>query len=49
MGIQLVFAVLFGGGQDWIADLAGFVTGFVLTTALVPGGLARLIAAVRNR
>lgn len=49
MGIQLVFAVLFGGGQDWIADLAGFVTGFVLTTALVPGGLARLVAAMRSR
>lgn len=49
MGIQLVFGLLFGAGQDWIADLAGFVTGFALTMALVPGGLARLIAAVRNR
>jgi len=26
--IQLVFAILFGSSQDWIADIAGFAAGF---------------------
>ncbi|MEM9432552.1 MAG: rhomboid family intramembrane serine protease [Pseudomonadota bacterium] len=49
MGIQLVFGVLFGSGYDWIADLAGFATGFVLSFVLSPGGGSRLLAKLRNR
>lgn len=48
MGLQLVFGVLFDGGFGWAADLGGFATGFVLTTLLVPGGLANLIARIRR-
>ncbi len=39
MGIQLVFGLLFGGGKDWIADLAGFVAGFGLSFRGQSGGL----------
>ena len=46
---QLVFGVLFGGGLDWVADLAGFAAGFVLTILVVPGGLPRLMDRLRQR
>lgn len=36
--IQLVFGLLFGGGMDWVADIAGFATGFVLSVFVCPGG-----------
>lgn len=49
VAIQLVFAALFGADPSWIADLAGFVTGFVLTPLLAPGGLAALIRRIRTR
>ena len=49
MMIQLVFSLLFGTGQDWIADLSGFVTGFLLTATLIPGGWARLVGYFRQR
>mgnify|MGYP005996523785 CR=1 FL=1 len=48
LGLQLVFGLLFGGGKDWVADLAGFATGFALATVLVPGGLAALRARLRR-
>jgi membrane associated rhomboid family serine protease len=46
--IQLLFGVLFGGGADWVADIAGFATGFCLAIVLVPGGFARLMAKIRR-
>lgn len=46
---QLVFGVLFGGGLDWVADLAGFAAGFVLTILVVPGGIPRLMDRLRQR
>ncbi|WP_424985545.1 rhomboid family intramembrane serine protease [Microbulbifer sp. S227A] len=49
MGIQLVFGLLFGGSPDWVADLAGFTTGFCLSTVLAPGGLARLRRMVQRK
>lgn len=49
LGIQFLFGLLFGGGNDWVADLAGFVSGFGLSTVLVPGGFARLSARLRGR
>ncbi|AXX99126.1 rhomboid family intramembrane serine protease [Profundibacter amoris] len=47
--IKLVFGLLFGGGQDWIADLAGFATGFGLSFVVSPGGFSRALAQVRRR
>lgn len=49
MGIQLVFGLLFGGGPEWIADLAGFCAGFGMSFVISPGGWARLLARTRNR
>lgn len=49
LGIQLLFGMIFGGGSDWIADIAGFVVGFALAVVLVPGGMARVVARVRRR
>ena len=43
MGIQLFFKLVFGGGNDWVADLAGFVTGFALSFVLAPDGGARMV------
>ena len=42
MGIQLLFGLVFGGQKDWVADLAGFATGFGLSFFLAPGGWARM-------
>ncbi len=49
LGTQLLFGVLFGGGTEWIADFAGFATGFLLSFVVSPGGWARVMAKVRNR
>jgi len=49
LGIQLVFGLVFGARNDWLADLAGFAAGFGLSFVLVPGGWARLRAALRKR
>ncbi|MEL6644412.1 MAG: rhomboid family intramembrane serine protease [Pseudomonadota bacterium] len=47
--IQLVFGLLFGTGQDWIADIAGFGTGFLISPLVAPGGLARMLNRLRQR
>lgn len=49
LAAQLLFGLLFGGGQEWIADLAGFVAGFALTILVVPGGVGRLMDRLRQR
>lgn len=49
LGIQLVFGVLFGLGEDWVADLAGFAAGYVLSFVISPGGWRRLLAKLRKR
>lgn len=49
LGIQLVFALIFGGGWDWVADVAGFVTGFLLSFVVSPGGWAAVRARIRHR
>ncbi|MFC2969297.1 rhomboid family intramembrane serine protease [Acidimangrovimonas pyrenivorans] len=49
MGIQLIFGVFFGSRPDWIADLAGFFTGFALSFLVGPGGWQRALAHLRQR
>ena len=48
MGAQLIFGLLFGGGRDWVADLAGFGTGFGLSFFLAPGAWARIRNRIRH-
>ncbi|MCO8145240.1 rhomboid family intramembrane serine protease [Rhodovulum tesquicola] len=49
LAIQLVFGLLFGGNNDWLADLAGFATGFLMSFVVSPGGWGRVRARIRHR
>lgn len=49
LGVQLLFGLLFGGGTEWVADIAGFGTGFLLSFVVSPGGFARVRARLRER
>ena len=61
IGLLMGFRILFGIfslvaygydqsiGWDWVAELAGFATGFLLSFAVSPGGWSRLLASVRRR
>lgn len=46
---RLGFGLIAESGGLWIADLAGFAVGFVLTPVLMPGGAARALATLRRR
>lgn len=41
-GLQLLFRMVFGGADVWLADLGGFIVGFALAPLLAPDGAARL-------
>ncbi|HEY6919122.1 MAG TPA: rhomboid family intramembrane serine protease [Tabrizicola sp.] len=47
--VQFVFGVLFGVGWDWVADVAGFAAGFLLSFVVSPGGLSRVVQMIRQR
>jgi len=49
MGIQLLFGLVFGGSSDWIADLFGFVNGFIVSMLMVPGVWGRIRDRLRQR
>ncbi|KFE36724.1 rhomboid family intramembrane serine protease [Thioclava atlantica] len=49
MGIQLVFAMIFGARPDWIADIVGFIAGFGLSFFVAPGGMRRTLERLRRR
>jgi membrane associated rhomboid family serine protease len=47
--MQFIFGAVFGGGTEWVADIAGFAAGFVLSFVVSPGGWARVQARLRQR
>ncbi|TYB82247.1 rhomboid family intramembrane serine protease [Maritimibacter fusiformis] len=49
LGIQLVFGLLFGGGLNWVAEIAGFASGFGLAFLVSPGGWAAIVGKIRRR
>lgn len=49
MGIQLIWALIMGGNQAWVADISGFVAGFGLSFVVAPGGVKRAVELVRRR
>jgi membrane associated rhomboid family serine protease len=49
LGIQLLFGLLFGGGYEWVADVAGFAAGFFLSFVVSPGGWGRVLDKIRQR
>lgn len=48
MGLQLVFELIFGGQNEWVADLGGFAWGFLISPLVIPGGLTKLIEKIRR-
>jgi membrane associated rhomboid family serine protease len=46
---QFLFGAVFGGGTEWVADIAGFAAGFMLSFVVSPGGWARVQARLRQR
>ena len=48
VAIQLVFGLLFGGTPSWVADVCGFIAGFLLSFLLVPGGWRRIRELIRH-
>lgn len=61
IGFLLAFRIVFGvitlvssgfdqgAGWDWMAEVAGFLTGFLMSFAVSPGGWRRVLARVRAR
>ncbi|KAF0115800.1 MAG: Rhomboid family protein [Rhodobacteraceae bacterium] len=47
--VQFLFGVLFGAGWDWVADVAGFGAGFLLSFVVSPGGFQRVLDQMRQR
>ena len=49
VALQLIFKLIGGGRDDWVADLAGFVAGFFLAIILTPGRFAIALERLRQR
>lgn len=49
LGIQLVFGLIQGSFGNAVADLSGFVAGFLLSFVVSPGGWSRVVARLRQR
>ncbi len=49
LGIQLLFGLVFGSMNDWVAETGGFLIGFVITPVVAPGGFQRLVDRLRQR
>ncbi len=49
LGIQLFFGVFFGSTYEWVAEISGFIVGFLIAPFVARGGLRRLFARVRQR
>lgn len=49
MLFKLLFSPLFGWGWDVMAELPAYVTGFVLSYGVSPGGARRLVEVMRGR
>ncbi|MEN8896620.1 MAG: rhomboid family intramembrane serine protease [Yoonia sp.] len=49
LALQLVFGLFFGSDPSWLAELAGFAFGFVVSIIVAPGGWTALVAKLRER
>ena len=49
MGIQLIWGIFFEVGLTWVAELMGFIIGFLACFVLAPGAFARLREGMRRR
>ena len=48
MALQLGFELIFGGQNEWVADLGGFAWGFLISPLVIPGGITKLIEKIRR-
>ncbi len=46
---QLLFSLVLGGSDYWVAELGGFAAGFLMSFVVSPGGWGRLRARLRSR
>ncbi len=49
LGMQLLFGLIFGSTPHFVADVAGFAAGLMVSPLLGPGGWARFIDRMRQR
>jgi membrane associated rhomboid family serine protease len=49
MGLQLILSLFVTVGNFWVAELAGFITGFALSFLCAPGEWARILNRLRQR
>lgn len=49
LAIQLLFALIYGGFERIVAELAGFAAGFLLSFVVSPGGWRAVMAKMRQR
>ncbi len=49
LAFQLVVWLIYRGDLSWLANLGGFLGGFLLSFIVVPGGPRRILAQVRQR
>ena len=49
LGIQLLFGLIFGASNAWVAEVAGFATGFFIAGLAVPGAVRRIRDRMRAR
>lgn len=45
--IMLIYKLIFGGANDWLAELVGFCVGFVLAVFFSPNGMQRVEAMLK--
>ncbi|EAQ12323.1 rhomboid family protein [Maritimibacter alkaliphilus HTCC2654] len=49
LAIQFIFGVFFGAGTGWVAEVAGFISGFFLAALLFPGSWDKIVERIRRR
>lgn len=49
LAIQFIFGLFFGAGKAWVAEVAGFVSGFGIAFLANPGQWDRIVSRLRER
>ncbi|MFZ1662906.1 MAG: rhomboid family intramembrane serine protease [Paracoccaceae bacterium] len=49
LGFQIVLWAILGGSLSWVADLGGFLAGFLVSFVVVPGGPSHILSRLRSR
>ena len=49
LAVQFLFGIFFGAGKNWVAEVAGFISGFGIASLMYPGAWTRILARARER